>query len=226
MDAEDIKLEDWHRIIFGDLPPVFLIEVVLRVFFSFLVLMLCARSLSNRLASDLSRLDLITKVSLAASLGMPLQSPMVGLIPAVIVAIIAVLGSKIISYISIRDRKFEKATQDDVTILVKNGVMCMKEMKETRVTRERLLAELRFRKLQSMGEVNRLYIEANGLFTLLKKDVHAAGLSVIPDWDQDMRNEQKKSPEKVCTSCGNLKKGESDPCSNCGQNRWEQAVSA
>ncbi len=223
MNQEDINIDDWERILMGLVPPIFLIEVVFRIVFTFIVLLVAIRLLGNRLALDMSRLELVTKVTLASALGMSLQSPDSGLLPSLVVAIVAVVAARIISYFSSRHRKFEIFTQDSLSVLVEDDVMHRENMSKNYICRQRLLAQLRSNSIYHLGEVKRLYIEANGSFTLIKCDNPGNGLSVIPEWDREMRKEQKYTDQKVCSNCGK-EKNNSDKCGNCNESNWENAV--
>src|SRR3954471_12365738 len=75
MDAQKIRPNDWHRILSGQEPVAFYLEIVLRVAVVYLILMLAMRLLGKRMSSQLSRTELAVVVSLAAAVGVPLLSP-------------------------------------------------------------------------------------------------------------------------------------------------------
>jgi hypothetical protein len=78
-----------------------------------------------------------------------------------------------------------------------------------------------------MGEVRRLYIEANGEFTLLKQTKAGPGLLLIPESDSFSTEFQKAESQYACTRCGNVWEGEREcqsKCANCNHNSWSQAV--
>lgn len=96
------------------------------------------------------------------------------------------------------------------------------------MTRELLFAQLRSSGLIHLGHVKRLYIEANGAFTLIKEPEPKPGLSLLPEWDAEFMAEQEKAPEQcVCYHCGNLQpeSGQAtDACTSCGHTEWVQAL--
>ena len=59
MKADEIKFGDWMRIVFGETPPEFFIELVIRSFFIFLLLLLSMRLLGRRMAAQLNRIEMI-----------------------------------------------------------------------------------------------------------------------------------------------------------------------
>ena len=225
MDKEDIHIDDLIRILFGEVPGVFYIELILRVVFIYLLLVVSMRLMGRRLATELSRIELVTKVSLAAAIGIPLQEPSRGLVPALIVAVVVVASERMITFWIFKNRWFEKITQDKVEALVVDAVMIVDAMKGIQVTRERLSAELRSHGIKQLGEIKRMYIEANGKFSLVKAEPALPGLCLIPYWDEEMRKEQSFSGEKrACKVCGKIRYSNESECANCHGRDWEFAV--
>src|SRR6059058_5518901 len=105
MKPEDIKLGDWHRILFGEAPPEFFIELIIRSFFIFLLLIVSMRLLGRRIAAQLSRIEMIALFSLAAAIGVPLQAPDRGLLPAVVISVIVVGIGRLIAALACRNQR-------------------------------------------------------------------------------------------------------------------------
>jgi len=55
-----------------------------------------------------------------------------------------------------------------------------------------LFAQLRGEGVKQLGEVKRLYFEANGSFSLIKKDHPQPGLIIIPGFDKELSEAQNK----------------------------------
>ncbi|HEY0742788.1 MAG TPA: hypothetical protein VGD40_15065 [Chryseosolibacter sp.] len=66
MKPEQIYLWDWERILLGEVPPAFLLEIVLRIIVVYLILTVAMRILGKRMAAQLTRNELAAMVSLAA----------------------------------------------------------------------------------------------------------------------------------------------------------------
>jgi len=227
MNPEEIKLNDWKRIFLGDTPPEFFLEVVLRTVFVFLLLIIGMRLLGRRMAARTSRIELVALFSLEAAIGVPLQAPDRGLLPAIVIAIVVILVGRLVAIFAFKDPKFEQTVVDDFTILVKDGVVQMGEMKKARITLERLFALLRGESIRHLGEVERLYFEANGSLTVVKPDTPNAGLAVIPVIDKDFLDQQPQATANVCRTCGSYEetaKNKDGKCSNCGDEEWVSAI--
>ena len=226
MKKYQIHLEDWQRILIGDVPGAFYIEVIIRAILIYIILIASMRIMGRRMASQLSRIEMAAMVSLAAAIGVPLQAPDRGLLPAIIIAVIVVSTERAISYFASKNEKFEEVTQDDIDVLVEDSVLKVDRMKRTRITKDRLCAHLRSKGLTHLGAVKRLYLEANGKFSLVTNDDPKPGLNILPQWDVDFVKELVVTNVEVCSNCGKrrLDVDTEEKCSNCGESSWDKAV--
>ena len=184
------------------------------------------RLMGRRMASQLSRIEMAAMVTLAAAIGVPLQAPDRGILPAIVIALVVITIERGISYFATKNEKFEEKTQDDLDILMEDGVLKLSEMQRTRITRDRLCAHLRSEGLTHMGGVQRLYLEANGTFTLIHSPEAKPGLNILPAWDEDFIKELKVTNVLVCNVCGKEKhEGDHNSiCAYCQNDKWENAV--
>jgi uncharacterized membrane protein YcaP (DUF421 family) len=171
----------------------------------------------------LDRVEPVALFSLAAAIGVPLQAPDRGLLPAVVIAVIVVATGRLIARMAFNSQEFESTAKDDMQTVVKDGIIQMKKMKQSRLTIERLFSQLRGESIRHLGEVKRLYFEENGSFSVVKYPKPKPGLAVIPLLDKPYLDEQKQAKENVCCTCGIIKDNEEE-CSNCGDTRIVSAI--
>lgn len=229
MKPEEIHLTDWARIFAGQVPPSFYVELVIRALFIYMLLMFSMRFLGKRMSNQMTLLELTAMVSLAAAIGVPMLAFDRGLLPTVIITAVVLPIVKLVAKMSYGNQKFEEVTQGDLDILVDDGVMCYDTMRKARISRERLFAQLRSENLNHLGKVKRLYMEANGVFTIIPEEKEQAGLLVLPEWDKEfIENKVEKSRVIVCNNCGADSRykaaDKSNKCNNCGDNDWTNAV--
>jgi uncharacterized membrane protein YcaP (DUF421 family) len=231
MKPDEIKLSDWARIFAGDVPPAFYAELVIRAFFIYFLLMLSMRLMGKRMSTQISRLELTAMVALASAVGVPILAPDRGLVPPLLIAFIVVVITRTIAKYSGKNERFERATQGDADMLVEDGVIRFDVMRRIRITRELLFARLRMEQLTHLGPVRRVYMEADGNFSIVTSDEGKPGLSVLPEWDKEFQA-KRHMPEalEVCRNCGIKKEGNlvtkkgHDECRNCGNTAWTNAV--
>jgi len=79
-----------------------------------------------------------------------------------------------------------------------------------------------------LGEVERLYMEASGIFSIFKAQRLKPGLSLLPDGDDAIHLIQQRPDEglKACTSCGNTIRhpATGEACKHCGNTNWDIVV--
>lgn len=226
MKPNEIKLDDLQRILIGEVPFHFYIELIFRFFIIYLILMTSMRLMGKRMASQLSRNEMAAIASLAAAVGVPLMNPDRGLLPAIIIAAVILTYQILIAKKATRSKKFEMITQDNLDILIEDGVLKPEVMLKTRITRARVFSQLRHQGIRQLGMVKRLYFEAGGNFSLLKEPKPKPGLSILPAWDQEVVLELQQIPTlQVCDYCGNDNKSkDKDTCPVCNKKKWTIAV--
>jgi uncharacterized membrane protein YcaP (DUF421 family) len=226
MKPEELKIDDWSRIFVGEVPPEFFLEVIIRVTFLYFLLILSMRLLGKRMSSQLTRNELAALVSLAAAIGVPILSPDRGLLPAIVIALVVVLISRLNAILASKSEKTESIILGKLDALIKDAVIDPQAMRRTRITRERIMSQLRAEKVFHLGEVQRLYMEANGNFTLIKSTKPAPGLPVLPEQDQEFLKQLKPNGILVCHICGMRNKTDNkhETCPNCKNAQWVVAV--
>jgi uncharacterized membrane protein YcaP (DUF421 family) len=190
--------------------------------------MLAMRFMGKRMGGLLSRNELVAMVSLAAAVGTPLTSADRGIILAVIIAIVVVYIQRWISGKAFRNEEFERYAIGKLDILVDDAVIDLEVLKKVRISRERLMAELRGSGTKQLGSVKRFYMEASGFFTLIENEQPNEGLLILPSWDKEFCERLKPSETQiVCGICGLLQPKSTVPttkCPHCGEVAWTAAV--
>jgi uncharacterized membrane protein YcaP (DUF421 family) len=223
MEKSDIHIGDWNRILFGESPPLYLLEVIVRVAIVYLMILIAIRLMGKRMSSEVSRADMVARVCLAAAVGLPIQRPGRGLLVALVIVVLIGIIGKWLARLIFYKRGMEKAFQGKHAILISDGIVDKKKTKEVHLSRERLFAALRKEGIKHLGEVKRLYIEANGEFSIVKAQQAKPGLSVVPYADDELRAAQTQTEDFVCRECGDYIGKEFSPC-YCGAKECEKAV--
>ncbi len=216
------------RILLGEVPWSFLIEVIIRVTFIYLVLTFAMRIMGKRMAARMSRSEMTAMVALAASNGVAILAPDRGILPVLIIAIVVVGFQKFIAARTEANPHFEQIVGGDIDVLIKDGVLQLDCMQHSRMSQEQVFAQCRFDQIDNLGKVKRAYLEANGAVSILKAEEKRPGLSILPNWDKEYRSTQQQAPDMyACCNCGNVVQGKQKAqaaCSICGENQWNEAV--
>jgi uncharacterized membrane protein YcaP (DUF421 family) len=225
MDQQSIEWS-WRRILIGEVPVGFILEAMLRVGFVYLLLLMSMRILGKKMASQFTRNEMAAMVCLAAAVGVPILSPDRGLLPAFVICVTIVSLSRIVVHFSSRNQAIESLALGVAEKLIDNGVVNIKTMERTGLSKERVFAELRSSQIFHLGEVNKLYFEANGKFTLVRSADHRPGLAVLPNEDTEFLSQLTKTYTFVCDNCGYLndRSNKKANCPSCGRKQWKLAV--
>jgi len=223
-------LTDYLRILMGETPWSFLLEASIRMVVLYLILLSGLRLMGKRMAGQLSRTEQAALVSMAAAVGLPILSPERGLVAPLIIAGIVVLMQRLVVHWAARRPRVEHLLQANVRTLVADGVLQLPALEHAVLSQERLFAQLRGESLEHLGQVRRLYMEANGTFSLVEEKDAPPGLSLVPGWDDDFRQLQPVAAGKfACGKCGEVLAAPAPPataCPRCQARQWEPAVKA
>ncbi|KQM78459.1 hypothetical protein ASE74_13225 [Pedobacter sp. Leaf216] len=229
MKKEEIHWGDWHRIFIGTAPIEFLLEVLIRTIIIYLFLLITLRLMGKRMGGQLTISELAVMLTLGAIVSVPMQIPDKGLLQGTLVLFCAFAFQRGITYLASKNHKIELITQGSESLLVKDGVMLAAKLDSMKISREQLRAVLRNQNIYNLGEVQRLYLEACGIFSVFKYDEAKPGLSLLPPADDNAAQEFNVIKESsICQECGNPAP-ESDTekeCKNCHAVNWGQAVIA
>jgi uncharacterized membrane protein YcaP (DUF421 family) len=195
--------------------------------FLYLVLLVALRAMGRRMSSQLNRNELLALVSLAAAIGPALQDPERGLAPPLIVAGLVVALQRLLARLSFRSRRFDEIANSSAQVLLLDGRLQLRALRENAISRERLFAELRSAGVLQLGGVDCVYIEPNGTFSVFRSSEDKPGLSIVPSWDPKMAQAQVSDAAQVaCDRCGALRPSDEakQRCPVCRSPFWRQAV--
>jgi len=230
MKQEEIHWGDWHRILFGMAPPSFLIEVLVRTTIVYLLLLVTLRLLGKRMGGQLTISELAVMLTLGAIISVPMQMPDRGLLQGLIVLVCAVIFQRGLNYMALKSRTIERITQGKESLLVADGVIAVDRLASMKISRDQLLAELRCQQIYNLGEINRVYLEASGLFSIFKYPTPKPGLLLLPPGEKQHADQFScQQAEKVCMNCGNVADSSAETannCNHCGSKNWVNAVLA
>jgi uncharacterized membrane protein YcaP (DUF421 family) len=216
-----------ERLLIGDAPWAFLIEVIARAVVMYLLLLAAMRLMGKRVAAQLSITELAVVLMLGAALGVPIQVSSQGVLPAAVVLAVVVALQRLSANAGLRSRRFEVLEHGDVSILVADGRMLLDRLEASQISREMLASELRAANVAHLGQLRRVYLEASGSFSIVWRSNPFPGLTVRPDMEPELLDAIGSDGYFACWSCGLTVESDerpTTPCPSCGGTRWESAV--
>jgi uncharacterized membrane protein YcaP (DUF421 family) len=226
MKKFEIHLADWQRILFGQAPPIFFLEVFVRTLIIYIFLLFVLRWLGKRMSGQLTILEMAVMLTLGAIVSVGMQTPDRGITLSMFVLFCTLAFQRGLSWLGIKSARMEELSQGQISTLVKDGVLDLDEMARCRISRQQLFAELRSSGMYSLGQARRVYLEACGLFSTVKMKSPISGLPTLPPGDHEITFLLRQTNDMACCNCGNVssKESASKECPRCGENTWTPAL--
>jgi uncharacterized membrane protein YcaP (DUF421 family) len=217
-----------HRILIGENPWSFLLEVSLRSAVIYAVLFVTMRLMGKRMAAQLSVSELAVMITLGAAVGVPLQTAEQGVLPAAVLLVCALVFQRGLSTLSFRRRSIEVRIQGDVTLLLVDGRLLMDNLTASRLTPARVFSELRAQDVTQLGELRRVYLESTGDLSIVRFKRPRDGLRLMPPARQAPEASRRYPGRLACCRCGHVcelrPNSQTKQCEYCSNSHWSVAV--
>lgn len=202
---------DWMRMLVGDEPPLFFVEVAIRTTVIFVYTLILLRLLGKRGVAQLSLFEVTIIIGLGSAVGDPMFQADVPFLHAMLVIGIIVVLYRLFMALVRRSEKFQRFVEGTPTCLVTDGRIELAAMDAERISTDDLLEILRTQGITQLGEVKRAYLEQSGkvsVFAFPPKEV-VAGLPIVPPWDLGEQKDLLKADDGLvdaglyaCRQCG------------------------
>lgn len=225
----DYQLTDWQRILLGETPLHFLVEVLGRTLVMFVVIFIGLRATGKRAVRQLSVFELVIIIGLGSAAGDPMFYHDVGLLPAILVFTVVILSYRTMTRWASKSTKFEELVEGKAVCLIEEGEFSIEEFKKEDLGQDEFFMEMRLAGVEHLGQVRKAYIESSGgisLFFYEDEDVKP-GLPVLPEVFARKSKRIPEAGEYACTFCGNVEALQPNlanlPCPRCQRIEWVAA---
>jgi len=228
MEKDEIHLNDIKRILFGQAPPEFLLEVFVRTLIIFTFCLVVVKWLGKRMSGQISVMEMTIMIIIGALISIPMQAPSRGLMQGLLL-LIALYGIyTFVNWLGYKNKKTEILLHGKAIMLVKDNRLVIPEMKAAHISKQQVFAELRNKDVFNLGEVKRMYLEACGIISIYKEEKAKPGLLVFPVEDAVVIAPTSTLSEAcyACDNCGFVvgKTGTQSACKHCSCNAWTAAA--
>jgi uncharacterized membrane protein YcaP (DUF421 family) len=223
---------DLQRIFFGDLPPVFLLEILFRTAFLFAWTVINLRFIGQRGVGQLTLLEFVIIIALGSAAGDPLFYEDVPLTHGMAVISLIVLFQRLLIILTLRSPRFQDIVDGVPHLLIADGLIDLEGMKAAGLSRDELYMELRHGGIEQLGQVRRAYLEINGHISIFQftADQVRSGLPLMPRNDPDHdgviedSNHLPDANDYACANCGVIEQfrasNAAHACARCGEMEW------
>lgn len=226
---------DLQRIFFGDLPPLFFVEIALRTSIMLLYMMLLLRLMGKRSQSQFFVLEFVLIIALGSAVGDPMFYPEIPVLHGLVVITVVALLQRLLVWLTNRSKRLEALLEGSPLLVIREGHFDLEGLKRCGLSRYEIYMELRLAGVEQMGQVKRSYMELNGEMSifLFEDEQVRPGLPLMPELELDEADAlmtgtpASEAGGYACLHCGEvitLKAREALPnCPDCQEQMWLKA---
>ncbi|NRT12065.1 DUF421 domain-containing protein [Flavobacterium sp. 14A] len=219
---------DWSRVLWNDLPEIFLVEVVFRSVVMFVVLLLTLKIAGKRGVKQLSVFETVIIIALGSAAGDPMLYDNVGILPAITVFAVIILLYRLITWIAAKNKKFETFIEGKTECFINEGRFSIKNFKKESLAQDEFFSELRLKSIEHLGQIKNAYIETSGeISTFFYKDEEVVfGLPILPHLFDKKQKHIPTNAHYSCTFCGftEHKSIGTAVCEQCQREEWVPSI--
>lgn len=135
----------------------------------YIVIIVSMRILGKRQIGELQPAELVITILLSEILAIPMQDTSLPLMNTIIPVLLLVGFEIIISILNLKSVKFRSVMQGNPLIVIREGVIDQKQLKELRFTTDDLLEELRKKDIFDVSQVWYAIVETDGTLSVMLK---------------------------------------------------------
>jgi uncharacterized membrane protein YcaP (DUF421 family)/ribosomal protein S27AE len=224
---------DLQRILIGEMPILFFVEIALRTTILFIYTIGMMRLIGHRGLSELSVAELSVIIALGSAVGDPMFYPEIPVIHGMTVVTVVVVLQRLLTLLIVYNAGVGKLMEGEAHRLVVDGMIDVDGMAAVRMSCREIFAELRLKGVRQLGEVQRAYLEQDGEVSIFRfpEDQVRPGLPLIPaGLEAGPTIDRHERPEPglyACGYCGFTRESNGsllETCPRCGEDQWRAAA--
>ena len=222
---------DLHRMFIGNDPPLMYLEILVRCVVIYAWSLGLLRWIGGRSVTQLSLVEFLLVIALGSAIGDSLFYPQVPLFQAMLVILVVVLINKLLDQAILRWDVAKRIVDGGPIKLMGGGRILVDSISHRTMGQAELTAALRANGIRNLGEVEAVYMEANGQLSVFRRDRPQAGLRIEPPHEIAVPDlARNDTGDLCCESCGLvLPAARLDArrhCPECGHNQWTFPIRA
>ena len=165
-----------------------LIQISLKTVVVFLALVFCMRILGKRQLGELELSELVVSILAADLAAVPLQAPELPISYGLVPVAVLFLCELVFSVLTMKSVAARRLLCGKPCFLIREGVICQKEMRRCRFTVDELTEELRGKNISDPATVRFAVLETDGTLNVVLYPEHrpvTAGQMQLPSTDED-----------------------------------------
>lgn len=222
------EIFEWNRVLFNELPEVFLLEVIFRSTVMFTILLLTLKLTGKRGVRQLSIFETVIIIALGSAAGDPMFYEDVGIVPAAIVFTVIIILYRSVTWLTGKSKKFEEFIEGKTECLIKEGKFSVTTFKKESLAQDEFFSELRVKSIEHLGQVKHAFIEPSGEISVFYYEDSEVGygLPILPDFFNKKSKNIPTDGTYSCTFCGHTEKQKAGTakCKVCKKEEWVASI--
>lgn len=166
----NITVFDWERLLVGQPPLLYMVEILLKAGTIFMLLVLVMRLIGKRGQRDLSPMQQMLLIALGSAAGDAMLYPSVPLAYAALILVGVTLLTVGLEQVAERSRHVRDYMESRPRVLVREGQVQHDALMRERTTRRELFAELRVKGARALSQVDLAVLEVTGDISVFLND--------------------------------------------------------
>lgn len=164
--------------------------------------------MGKRMNGQLTIIEFSVIVMMGAILAVPMQIPDRGLLQGILILLCMLLLLRGINWVAFKSSRFEKLLHGEASLLVKDGVLQLRDMKRCNISPQELFGILRSKNIFQLGKVKRCYLEGCGQFSVYTMSESTTGLPLYQPISKSwtIRLQRCKMPVAGAAPCSQKKR--------------------
>jgi uncharacterized membrane protein YcaP (DUF421 family) len=222
------KIFEWNRVLFNDLPGVFLLEVVFRSTVMFIILLLTLKLAGKRGVRQLSIFETVIIIALGSAAGDPMFYEDVGIIPAITVFAVIIALYRGLTWLTGQSKKFEEFVEGKTECLIQDGKFSIASFKKEKLAQDEFFSELRVKSIEHLGQIKYAFIEPSGEISVFyyEDEQVGYGLPILPALFNKKNIIINHPGIYSCAFCGHTEKQNpgTPKCKICKKEEWVSSI--
>ncbi|KLT63828.1 hypothetical protein AB669_20125 [Pedobacter sp. BMA] len=221
---------NWTEFFIGKEDWVFLLEIALRTFAMYIIILLGLRLLGKRGVKQLSIFELVVIISLGSAAGDPMFYKEVGLTVPVVIFGVIVLSYRLTTFLTAKSQTADDIIEGKCTYLIEDGEFSIDNFSKETLAYDEFFAELRQYGISHLGQVDTAILETSGAISVyfFEDEKVKYGLPILPHLFDASCEEITSVDNYACCFCGNVMElvpAEKHICGKCEHASWVRAIS-
>lgn len=220
---------DWTKLLMGEEDWPFLLEIAVRTFAMYLIILIGLRLLGKRGVGQLSVFELVVIISLGSAAGDPMFYKEVGMLIPVVIFTIIVSSYRLTTYLTAKSSDFDALVEGKATYIIRDGEFSIGNFSKEGLAYDEFFSELRQYSISHLGQVETAIIETSGSISVYfyPDEKVRYGLPILPDLFGNAIIKITKAGIYACSFCGNVENLEAANecrCKRCDRESWVKAI--